>query len=242
MKYTLLSDIAFALLVARWKQTLIAAIGVTFSIAMFIALLGFMNGLNDLLDGIVLNRTPHIKLFNEIKPSERQPITLDEELRDHYHMIRSVKPSGGQIKLHNVEAIIATLKKDKRVYGLAPKITTQAFYTVGNIDVTGVINGIEVEAENELFNFGTYVTHGSYLDLKVIPNSIILGKVAADKMLAHIGDIVQVTTINGEQFPLKVVGFFQSGMAEIDKVQSYTSISTAQKLLGSQKTTSPIFR
>ena len=30
-------DIAFALLLARWKQTLVAAIGVTFSITMFIA-------------------------------------------------------------------------------------------------------------------------------------------------------------------------------------------------------------
>lgn len=234
-KYALLPDIAFALLVARWKQTLIAAIGVTFSITMFIALLGFMNGLNDLLDGIVLNRTPHIKLYNEIKPSEAQPITLDSNLNNYYHMIRSVKPAGGQMRIHNAEAIIHTLQNDERVYGLAPKITTQVFYAVGHIDITGIINGIDVEAENDLFNFSTYVTHGSFMDLKVIPNSIILGKAAADKMLTHIGDIVQVTTINGEQFPLKVVGFFQSGMAEIDKVQSYTSLSTAQKILGESK-------
>jgi lipoprotein-releasing system permease protein len=31
---------------------------------------------------------------------------------------------------------------------------------------------------------------------------------------------------------LKVVGYFQSGLQDIDKVQSYTSLSTAQKLLG----------
>ena len=34
-------------MLARWKQTLVAAIGVMFSITMFIALLGFMNGLNE---------------------------------------------------------------------------------------------------------------------------------------------------------------------------------------------------
>jgi len=33
-------------------------------------------------------------------------------------------------------------------------------------------------------------------------------------------------------FPLKVVGYFQSGINEIDKIQSYTSIKTARKLLG----------
>ncbi|HEY0768951.1 MAG TPA: FtsX-like permease family protein, partial [Sphingobacteriaceae bacterium] len=32
--------------------------------------------------------------------------------------------------------------------------------------------------------------------------------------------------------PLKVVGYYQSGLQEIDKVQSYASINTAQKLLG----------
>lgn len=54
MKTSLLVDICSALLLARWKQTLVAAVGVTFSIAMFITLLGFMNGLNGLLDGLLL--------------------------------------------------------------------------------------------------------------------------------------------------------------------------------------------
>ena len=67
MSFLLIIRIAFALLMARWKQTLVAAIGVAFSITMFITLLGFMGGLNDMLDGLLLNRTPHIRLYNEIK-------------------------------------------------------------------------------------------------------------------------------------------------------------------------------
>ena len=51
-------------------------------------------------------------------------------------------------------------------------------------------------------------------------------------MLAKIGDVIQITTPKGERFPLKVVGYFQSGIVDIDKVQSYASIKTAQKLLG----------
>lgn len=54
MKIRLLADIAISLLLARFKQTLVAAIGVTFSITMFISLLGFMEGLNTLLDNLVL--------------------------------------------------------------------------------------------------------------------------------------------------------------------------------------------
>jgi lipoprotein-releasing system permease protein len=74
MKIGLILDIAKALMVARFKQTAIAATGVVFSITMFVALLGFMNGLNQLLDGLILNRTPHIRFYNEVKPSPNQPI------------------------------------------------------------------------------------------------------------------------------------------------------------------------
>jgi len=50
--------------------------------------------------------------------------------------------------------------------------------------------------------------------------------------MANIGDVIQVTTTKGERVSLKVVGYFQSGIAEIDKVQSYATIKTTQKLLG----------
>lgn len=232
MNWKLLASIAVALALARWRQTLVAAVGVTFSITMFISLLGFMNGLNDMLDGLILNRTPHIKLFNELKPTPQQPLQLAKEFQDQYLFIRSVKPYGDRPQIYNVEPIINTLNADPRVLGVAPKITTQVFYTIGSVDVAGMINGIDVEAENRLFYFSTYITAGHYIDLINIPNSIILGKTAADQMLAQIGDILQVTTVNGEKHQLKVVGFFQSGLADIDKVQSYTSLATAQKLLG----------
>ena len=40
--------------------------------------------------------------------------------------------------------------------------------------------------------------------------------------------MVQITTVKGSHVQLKVVGLFQSGLLEIDKVQSYTSLTTAQ--------------
>jgi len=217
---------------ARWKQTLVAAIGVTFSITMFIALLSFMAGLNDLLDGLMLNRTPHVRLYNEIKAAENQPISIFSKNKSQHNFIGSIKPSNQLLQIHNSAAVIQALKKDKRVLGVAPKIIAQVFYNVGTINLTGIINGIEVEEEDKLFAFKTYVVEGNFLDLKIIPNSIILGKGAADNMLVSLGDKIQVTTTKGDQVQLKVVGFFQSGISEIDKVQSYTSITTAQKLLG----------
>jgi len=232
MKVGLILNVSKALLLARWKQTLVAAIGVTFSITMFIALLSFMSGLNDMLDSLIINRTPHIRLYNEIQPSKLQPIDKALDYKNHYNFVRSVKPKNEQLEIRNSGAIMQALRTDERVLGIAPKITAQVFYNVGAIDLTGVINGIEVDAENKLFIFSDYVVSGNYVDLKNTPNSIILGIGAADKMLANIGDVIQVTTTKGDRMPLKVVGFFQSGLQDVDKVQSYASITTVQKLLG----------
>lgn len=228
----LIPEIAVALMIARWKQTLIAAVGVTFSITMFITLLSFMNGLNSLLDGLVVNRTAHVRLFKEIRPNLAQPVDYSETYREYHNMIRSVKPAGTRPHIQNAVAIMSALSEDPKVKGVAPRVSAQVFYNVGNIELTGVINGVDAAREAALFFFEDYVTSGNYLDLKNVPNSIILGKGAADKMLAEIGDVIQVTTPSGNKFSLKVVGLFQSGLADLDKVQSYASISTTQKLLG----------
>lgn len=228
----LLITIAKELLLARWRQTLVAAIGVTFSISMFITLLSFMNGLNDLLDGLILNRTAHVRIYNEVKPSKKQVIYLSNQFKDSYNFINSIKSSSSRQSIYNTEAIFETLNKDPRVLGFAPKINAQVFFTYGTLAITGSINGIEVAAESKLFSFKDYVTAGKAIDLKNVPNSIILGKGLAEKLMANIGDVVQINTTDGNLMPLKVVGFFQSGLKDLDLVQSYTSVATAQKLMG----------
>jgi len=229
-------EIAKALLLARSKQTLVAAIGVAFSVAFFVSLLGFMEGLNALLDGLVLNRTPHIRLYNDIRPSDQQPILLDSAYKNYQHFIHSVKPANARKEIYNVETILKRLENDPRVYGAAPKLSAQVFYNSGNIELNGIINGIDVTQEAKLFKFEDYVFNGNALDLKNRTNSIILGQGVADKMLAKKGDLIQVTSINGNQFSLKVIGFFQSGVKELDNVQSYVSLATCQKVLGKSNT------
>src|SRR6478735_5900481 len=158
MNYRLTFSIAKSLLLARWKQTLVAAIGVTFSITMFVALLSFMTGLNNMLDGLILNRTPHVRLYNEIKPGKNQPVNSDAEFKTSYNFIHSVKSTGSRQEIYNSGAIMQAVLHDERVLGFEPKITSQVFFNEGTIDITGFINGIDVQAETKLFFFNDYIT------------------------------------------------------------------------------------
>ncbi len=231
MNIRLITSISISLLKARLKQTMVAAFGVTFSITMFIGLLSFMAGLNELLDNLILSRTPHIRLYNEVLPSKIQPINMGTEFSNSYNFIQNIKPKADILSIKNSQAIINYLRKDVDVIGVAPKLVVPIFYNLGNISLTGVINGIDVDAENKLFAFRDYTTTGTTEKLKNTPNSIILGIGVAKKMLVQLNDNIQITSITGNQYPLKVVGFFQSGMEELDKVQSFTSLATTQKLL-----------
>lgn len=231
MNLALIFDIAKSLLLARWRQTMVAAIGVTFGIAMFIALLGFMNGLNDLLDGLMLNRVPHIRLYNEIKANAEQPVNLYFKDKNIHHFISSVKAAQVREDIYNNAAIIEKVKRDPRVLGVAPRLTTQVFFNSGKINISGIINGIDAASEIRLFHFNDYVINGDPNGLDYVTNSIVLGKGLADQLLVEVGDVVHITTPAGDRFPLKVTGFFQSGINDLDKVYSYTSIATVQKLM-----------
>ena len=230
MNYKLILNIALHLLQARLKQTVVAAIGVTFGIAMFISLVSFMNGLNDLLDGLMLNRTPHVLLYNKIKPTENQPVSLSAHYKNNINFINSIKPKDRGKSIYNGKNIISILKHDPRVIDVAPKITTPVFFNSGTIAISGIINGIEVLSEEKLFKISDYIVEGKVTDL-IQNNSIIIGKGLADKMLLTTGDIIKITSSKGNLASLKIVGISQIGISEIDDIASYTSLATAQKIL-----------
>lgn len=232
MQLKLITNISFSLLKARFKQTLVAAVGVTFSIAMFITLLSFMGGLNDMLDGLILNRTPHVRLYKEILASEYQAIDKSDKYKESKNFVKSVKPKNERTEIYYSESIIDVLNEDKDVKGISRRTSVPIFYSVGQIGLNGMINGVDVEKEVELFTFDDYITEGNSIDLNNVPNSIILGSGVARRILTKVGETINVKTSDGNSFPLKVVGIFQSGLEDYDKVQSFCNISTTQKILG----------
>ncbi len=230
--YKVIFDITRTHLQSRLKQTSVAALGVTFGIGTFIIMMGFMTGLNGLLDGLILNRTPHIHIYNEIKPTEVQPIQFDDSFAGDFNIIHNVKPKESLVRVHNALPIISELQKDKRVKGVTAQAMARVFYVAGSIELNGIVNGIDVMEEVKLFNFGDYIVEGSGESLLKNNNGILLGAGIAKKMSLSVDDKINVSTPNGGFFPLKIVGIYQSGLAEVDNTQSYVNLKTAQQLLG----------
>ncbi|MBS3913888.1 MAG: ABC transporter permease [Bacteroidetes bacterium] len=227
-----LLKIARTHLLARKRQTAIASLGVTFGIGTFVILVSFMTGLNGLLDGLILNRTPHIRIYNEIKPSETQPIQNSEKYKNSLHVIHSIKPKQSKISIYNNQPLIAALKKDPRVKGITPVVGARVFYVSGAIQLNGNLFGVDVQEQTRLFNFGDYITKGKSENLANNENGIIIGAGVAKKLSLNLNDYVQVISTTGQKMRLKIVAFFQSGLADIDNMQSYVNIKTSQRIQG----------
>lgn len=228
-------NIAKTHLLTKIKQTATAALGVTFGIGAYITLVCFMTGLNSMLDDLILNQTPHIHVYNEIEPSKKQPISLFEDFTESFNVVHSIKPKLTQKKIHNALPIIKYLEDNEDVRGALPQVKTQIFYIAGSIELGGNLIGINPIDEARLFNMGDYIVEGSTEALQNTDNGVLLGIGIAQKMSLKVGDRVQVSPINGGIFHLKIVGIYQSGIADLDAIQSFTNIKTVQRILGEAK-------
>ncbi|MBX2827098.1 MAG: ABC transporter permease [Flavobacteriaceae bacterium] len=231
-RWNVILSIAKTHLLAKIKQTTTAALGVTFGIGAYITLVCFMTGLNKMLDDLILNQTPHVHIFNEIEPSEKQPVDLYQGFTEAMHVVHSIKPKQNQKRIYNALPLLHHLNGSEGVRGAIPQVQTQIFYISGAIELGGNLTGIDVMKEVALFNFDDYIVKGSPQALQQNENGILLGAGIAKKMSLQVGNRVQVSNSKGELFPLKIVGIFQSGIAELDDIQSFANLKTVQRVLG----------
>ncbi|MFN4145439.1 MAG: ABC transporter permease [Runella sp.] len=223
-------QIAKTHLLSKKRQTLIAMLGVTFGIAMFIVMISFMQGVNQFLEDSALDASPHIRLYNDIN-TQRTSI-LDTQKPDGFNVVYHQKPKQQLPRLKNGLEMVRLIEKMPNVKGVSPEVSSQAFFNNGPIQISGIIAGIDYPRENKLYNLDSRIKSGSFTSLLSNPNGILLGNTLARKLNVRIGDKVSVTTPVGGNFTLRVVGIFGFGIGTIDNLRCYTSISTVQKMLG----------
>src|SRR6185312_9076261 len=116
-------------LLANKKQTLVAMLGVTFGIAMFILMISFMIGVNQFMEDTMLSSTPDIHIYNDIKTDYSNTIA-GEYFKDKNSVVvvRHPKPKQVMLNLKDAAGIVNNLKQDPDVAYVSPLLSTQVFY------------------------------------------------------------------------------------------------------------------
>ena len=225
----LVFDIARTHLISKPKQTLIAMLGVTFGIGMFIAMVSLMTGLNNFTEELTMTSSPDIHIYHDV--TEPRATILEEYNLRGVSFVHHQKPKNETPKLRNAMQITDLLRKDDRVIGAAPSISSQVFYNFGPVQLSGNILGVDIIEENKLFDLRAKMKKGRIEDLKANHDGIIMGRGLAKKLNVQPGDRVVITTPQGYTMTLKVVGIFQMGLGAVDNIRSYANLSTVQTIL-----------
>jgi lipoprotein-releasing system permease protein len=223
------SQIARTHLLAKKRQTLVAMLGVTFGIAMFITMISFMQGVNQFLEDSALDASPHIRMYNEV--NTQRPGLIEQLHPGNFNVIYHQKPKDEQARIKNGMAIAERIEREPGVLGVSPQVATQAFYNNGPIQISGTISGVDIDRENRLYKLTTRLKSGSLNTLKTNPDGLIMGSVLARKLNVRVGDKVTVTTPKGGIRILRVVGTFGFGVGTVDNTKSYGNLSTVQEML-----------
>jgi len=229
-------DISKTHLVSKKKQTIVAILGVTFGIAMFILMISFMDGVNQYIEDTMLEATPDIHIFNDVKTDYAHSIANDY-FRDSNKLVTVLHPKPKEITLNikNAEGIIADIRRNRDVVAVSPLLSTQVFYNYGPVQINGYINGVNITEETRLSNLEKKMTEGKAEDLLASDNGIIMGKGLAKKLNVKTGDLVSLTTPSGSTMRFRITGLFQIGMGAIDNVKSYVNLSSVQQLLNKDR-------
>ena len=225
----LVIEIAKTHLISKPKQTIIAMLGVTFGIGMFIALVSLMTGLNNFTEELTMTSSPDIHIYHDV--TEGRPSIIQQINDKGVNLIHHQKPKNETSKLRNAVQIAELIRKDERVSGVAPSISSQVFYNFGPVQLSGNILGVDIMEEDKLFGLQAKMKAGRIEDLKANHDGIIMGKGLARKLNVKPGDRVVITTPQGYTMTLKVVGIFQMGLGAVDNVRSYANLSMVQTIL-----------
>jgi len=223
--------IVYTHLTSRKRQTIVSMLGVTFGITVFIFQAGVITGLQDFFIEKTINSTAHIHIYqdkNQKSPPVLQKIYSADET---WISVPNIKSKNELPKLKRGLQIVEILESYPDVTGVSPSLSTQAIFKIGVADVSGIISGVNIRKENQLFDLEEDMVSGSIIRLETVNNGIILGSGLSESLGTTLNDNITAVSPDGVALQMKVVGIIDTGLQELDNSRAYSSIRNAQKLM-----------
>ncbi len=223
------SDISMTYTFSKMKLTVVAALGVTIGIAIYIFLNSMMAGFARMSDTLIFRNIAHIRVYKDDDIS--RPLIASENSDKKVNALVNPKIVPESQTIVNPALLMDLLRKEKDVTMVTSQVATGIFYHKGESQIAGNTIGVNIEEADKMFDIQTTMVAGKMLDLKSTPNGILLGVGVADKLSVKVGDNISISSPVNVTKVMKVVGLFRTANSQIDKVKSFMNISAAQQIL-----------
>ncbi|MEW6775397.1 MAG: ABC transporter permease [Bdellovibrionota bacterium] len=223
--------IAFRLLWHRRLLNGVAVAGVLLGVVALIGIRGIMRGFQDKFLLNILKANAHVAIFSkELRPTPR---LLDAYVEGPYTAeIAKQTPSDRELRIKRPTEILRTLESMDGVAAASPILVGSAIVAFGQKEISVSLRGIEPEKQEEVTPLAGYLTSGDMRSFAASPDGALLGSGVAKDLGAKVGDLIVCSTPAGAPLTLKVSGVFETEVTPIDHSRVYTTLRTAQTLLG----------
>jgi lipoprotein-releasing system permease protein len=228
MKSSINLDIAFTHIFTRKKQTLVAALGVTLGVAIFLFMNSLTAGFSKYSRDEIFKSNAHIKIYKNDETST--PIQAHREGEAMAVIVNSQITTLSKT-LNNPDALLRQVKEAPFVTNAIAQVTFDAYYNRGKTRIRGSSNGVNMVDYGKMFNTSKYMVAGDVEALQSNLNGIIIGSGIAENLNLGLNDNITVSSSFGVSKVLRIVGIFKMGSSMTDDSKSYVNISTAQQLL-----------
>src|SRR5688500_8835961 len=112
--------IAMVHLLSKKRQTIVAMLGVTFGIAIFIFQAGLLSGFQSTFIDQTVNTTANIRIYNEADANRPSVIDKLDSSASRWNVARNQKTKEEELKSRNGIQIMHILEKHPEVSGVSP--------------------------------------------------------------------------------------------------------------------------
>ncbi|SEP40421.1 FtsX-like permease family protein [Mucilaginibacter sp. OK283] len=228
MKRSINTDIAFTHIITRKRQTLVAALGVTLGVGIFLFMNSLTSGFSSFSTDEMFKNSAHIKIYKDDELS--QPLMPFPDSR-HVAVIVNPQITTLSKKIINPEQLLSRIKKQPYVVNAIAQVGFDAFYNRGKAQLRGDGNGVNILEYDAMFKTGKYIVAGSLNGVQGNLNGIIIGSGIAEKLNLGINDNITVTSSYNVVKVMKIAGIFTTGNSITDNAKSYMNITTAQQFI-----------
>jgi len=221
----LILDIAWTHVRARVRQTGFAVSGVAIGVGFSIMMASLMQGSQDDFTRRLVDTLPNITVSDERRAPPQQPA---ERLYGAVE-IHGLTPEARRPGIKNPLATMAALEA-WTPGRIAPSVKVQAIIRYANHDVATSVTGIDPHREAQVSDLPRQMRGATLLALYRATNAIVVGDRLAEKIGARIGANITLQTSVGARLSAQVVGFFHSGVRQIDESTAYVLTKTGQIL------------
>lgn len=230
MKFGVNTEIAFTYMVSRHRQTIVAALGVTFGIGMFIFINSLISGTNQWSEKIMLSSTPHLRLYTDSRWCDTK--LLDKyESKGTVHLISNPRYVNTTNNIINPDNVIQQLSQYEEITKMSKQVSSNVIYSNNNLQENGSVVGVNIIEQDDMFDISSSMISGSVKALAENNNGIIIGAGLSKKLNVKKGDYITLATGNGFTKRLQVTGIFKTTVKAVDNGKSYTNVPVVQQLL-----------